>query len=99
MPEEKQRSFPLPPKTLPRVKKGLTHYTDFLRACKEGGAPPCSHFDYGGPLTEIVLLGCLAERAGVGKPVEWDAAKAEVTNLPELNRLVRREYRKGWELG
>ena len=81
------------------MKKGLTHYTDFLRTCKEGGAPPCSHFDYGGPLTEIVLLGCLAERAGVGKHVEWDAEKVEVTNLPELNRLVRREYRKGWELG
>ena len=99
VPEEKQRSFPAPPKTLPRVKKGLTHYTDFLRACKEGGVPPSSHFDYGGPLTEIVLLGCLAERAGVGKHVEWDAEKVEVTNLPELNRLVRREYRKGWELG
>jgi hypothetical protein len=47
----------------------------------------------------MVLLGCLAERAGVGKHVEWDAAKCEVTNLPELNRLVRREYRQGWELG
>ena len=99
VPEERQQSFPVPPKTLPRVKKGLTHYTDFLRACKEGGVPPCSHFDYGGPLTEIVLLGCLAERAGVGKHVEWDAEKAEVTNLPELNRFVRREFRKGWELG
>ncbi len=99
VPEEKQQSFPAPPKTLPRVKKGLTHYTDFLRACKEGGDPPSSHFDYGGPLSEIVLLGCLAERAGVGKHVEWNADKMEVTNLPELNRLVRREYRKGWELG
>lgn len=98
VPEEKQRSFPPPPKTLPRVKKGLTHYTDFLRACREGGAPPSSHFDYGGPLSEMVLLGCLAERAGLGNHVEWDAAKMEVTNLPELNRLVRREYRKGWEL-
>jgi predicted dehydrogenase len=98
VPEERQRAFPVPPKTLPRVKKGLTHYTDFLRVCKEGGPPPSSHFDYGGPLTEMVLLGCLAERAGVGKHVEWDAEKAEVVNLPELNRLVRREYRKGWEL-
>ncbi len=98
VPEAKQRSFPVPPKTLPRVKKGLTHYTDFLRACKEGGPAPSSHFDYGGPLSEMVLLGCLAERAGLGKHVEWDAMKIEVTNLPELNRLVRREYRKGWEL-
>ena len=46
----------------------------------------------------MVLLGCLAERAGVGKQVEWDPDKVEVTNLPELNRLVRRKYRKGWEL-
>ncbi len=99
VPESAHRSFPVPPKTLPRIKKGLTHYTDFFRACKEGGALPSSHFDYGGPLSEIVLLGCLAERAGVGKRVEWDAQKAEVSNLPELNRLVRREYRKGWELG
>jgi predicted dehydrogenase len=99
VPEEKHRAFPVPTKTLPRVKKGLNHYTDFLRACKEGGAAPSSHFDYGGPLSEMVLLGCLAERAGLGKHVEWDAAKMEVTNLPELNRLVRREYRKGWELG
>jgi predicted dehydrogenase len=99
VPEEKQKSFPPPAKTLPRVKKGLTHYTDFLRACKVGGTPPSSHFDYGGPLSEMVLLGCLAERAGVGKHVEWDAEKVEVTNLPELNSLVRREYRKGWELG
>ena len=57
------------------VKKGLTHYTDFLRACKEGGKPPCSHFDYAGPLTEMVLLGCLAIRAGVGQKVDWDSAQ------------------------
>ena len=78
-------------------KKGLTHQTDFLRSCKDG-KPASSHFEYSGPLTEMVLLGCLAERAGVGKQVVWDAKKVEVTNLPELNRMVRREYRKGWEL-
>ncbi|MGA2501265.1 MAG: Gfo/Idh/MocA family oxidoreductase, partial [Tepidisphaeraceae bacterium] len=98
VPEEKQKSFGKPPHVLERVKKGLTHQTDFLRSCKDG-KPASSNFDYSGPLTEMVLLGCLAERAGVGKHVEWDAEKVEVTNLPELNRMVRREYRKGWELG
>ena len=29
-----------------------------------GGEPACSNFEYGGPLSEVVLLGCLAERAG-----------------------------------
>ena len=97
VPEEKHKEFPSPEKTLPRVQKGLTHYTDFLRACKEGDQP-CSNFDYAGPLTEMVLLGCLAERAGVGKKIEWDAQKMQVANMPELDRMVRREYRKGWEL-
>jgi hypothetical protein len=97
VPEEKQRDFPTPAKTLPRVRKGLNHYTDFLRACKEGDQP-CSNFEYAGPLTEMVLLGCMAERAGVGKYVEWDSQKMECTNLPELNRLVKREYRSGWTL-
>jgi predicted dehydrogenase len=97
VPEEKMKAFPVPPKTLPRVRKGLNHYTDFLRACREGGPAPSSNFDYAGPLTELVLLGCLAERAGVGRKVEWDPA-AMRTNLPELEPLVHRQYRKGWEL-
>jgi predicted dehydrogenase len=97
VPEEKQREFPPPPKQLPRVTKGLTHYTDFLRACKEGDQP-CSNFEYSGPLTEMVLLGCMAEKAGMGKKVQWDSAGMQCTNMPELNRLVNREFRKGWEL-
>jgi predicted dehydrogenase len=102
MPGEILKEFHVPPRTLPRVAKppkGLgKHYCDFLRACKDG-KPASSHFDYSGPLTEMVLLACLAERAGVGKHVEWDAEKVEVANLHELNRLVRREYRPGWDLG
>jgi predicted dehydrogenase len=101
IPEEKMKAFPRPKKTLPRVAKappGMgAHQYDFLRACRDG-KPACSNFDYGGPLSEMVLLGCLAERAGVGKNVEWDAAAVKVTNLPELNSLVHRQYRKGWGL-
>ena len=46
----------------------------------------------------MIFVGCLAERAGLGKKVEWDAAKMQCTNMPELNTMVKREYRKGWEL-
>ncbi len=102
IPEEKHQAFPLPEKVLPRIAKGASgvgnHQADFLRACKEGGAPPASHFDYSGPLTEVVLLGCMAIKAGVGKKVQWDAAAMQCPNLPELNRLVKREYRPGWTL-
>jgi len=55
-----------------------------------------SNFDYASRLTEMVLLGNIAIRAG--KRIEWDAEKMSVTNLPEANRFVKREYRKGWTL-
>jgi hypothetical protein len=102
VPEERQKEVGKPPHVLDRVAKDskgkpLSHQGDFLRSCKDG-VPASSHFDYSGLLTEMVLLGCLAERAGVGQKVIWDGEKREVTNLPELNRLVNRTFRPGWEL-
>jgi predicted dehydrogenase len=95
LPEEQHRAFPVPAKSLSRVRG--THQDDFLRACKDGN-PSCADFSYSGPLTEMVLLGCLAIKAGVGKRVDWNAEKAECMNLPEVNALVKREYRPGWTL-
>jgi predicted dehydrogenase len=97
VPEERNHEFGKPPAKLKRLQKGLTHQTDFLRSCKDG-KPASSTFEYAGALTEMVLLGCLAERAGMGQKVVWDRDKVEVTNLPALNRMVHREFRKGWEL-
>jgi predicted dehydrogenase len=96
IPEEAHRAFRPPAKTLPRVK-GRTHQLDFLLACKEG-YQPASHFGYGGPLTEMALLGCLAIRAGVGQKVEWDPVAMKCTNVPEVNSLIQREYRPGWSI-
>ena len=44
----------------------------------------------------IVLLGNVALRAG--KKIEWDAKNLKVKNAPEVERHLRREYRKGWSL-
>jgi len=52
----------------------------------------------GGPLTAMALAGHLAQYAGVGGRIEWDAEKMECTNRPEFNKFVRREYRPGWEV-
>ena len=95
VPEEKHRAFPVPEKKIPRVKG--THQQDFLQAFKEG-KKACSDFEYGSRLTQMIFVGCLAERAGLNKKVQWDAAKMECTNMPELNKMVKREYRKGWEV-
>ena len=79
---------------LPEVTGG-NHYLEFIEAARGNGKTSCS-FAYAGPLTEMVLLGCLATRFPKTK-LEWDAEKMKVTNVPEANQFVRRQYRKGWE--
>jgi hypothetical protein len=93
IPEEMHKAFTPPPKTLPRVKG--THYTNFFAACR-GGPPAVSDFSYASKFTEVMLLGCLAVRAGVGRKLEWDGNK--FTNAPDMNKYLQREYRKGWQV-
>lgn len=47
-------------------------------------------------LNRRLFLKRTAPAAGVGKKVEWDSPNMKVTNLPELNQWVQRDYRKGW---
>jgi predicted dehydrogenase len=69
------------------------HYEEWITACK-GGPKAYSNFDEAGPLTEMILLGNIALRAG--RRIEWNAKKLKVTNDKEANRLVSKEYRRGW---
>jgi len=94
LPADRSRDFKPPPATLPRVPDG-NHYNDWIRACK-GQGPACSHFDFAGPLTEGVLLGIVAFRAG--KKLPWDGPAMKARGCPEAERYVRRPYRKGWTL-
>ncbi|MFL5340412.1 MAG: Gfo/Idh/MocA family oxidoreductase [Gemmataceae bacterium] len=55
-----------------------------------------SNFDYSGVLTEAVLLGNVAIRAGA--KLEWDAEKCRVANHEAANQYVKGTYRKGWEI-
>jgi predicted dehydrogenase len=89
-----------PYKQIPRVKeadwkKGNRHIQEWIAACK-AGKQPCASFEHSAPLTEMVLLGNVALLAG--KPIAWDSRKLQITNLPQANHLIRREYRKGWSL-
>ncbi len=93
VPEEAHRAFPKPAETIPRIKG--THQEEFFRACR-GGPAASSNFDHAGPLAELVLLGNLAQNAGVGKRIEWDSAKMRCTNMPEINRYLTKNYRDGW---
>lgn len=75
---------------------GENHYLQFVEACR-GNGKTSAPFDYSGPLTESVLLGCLATRFPK-TTLEWDAANLNIKNVKEANQFVRRRYRKGWEV-
>ncbi len=92
IPETKMEAYEQPAKTIPR-SPGI--HEGWIEACK-GGKPASSNFDVSGPLTEIVLLGNLALRTG--RRLEWDGPNMKVTNFPEANKYVHREYREGWSL-
>jgi len=80
----------------PTIPNSIGHHQEWIHAVKTGGTTTC-HFEYGGNLTESVLLGNVSYRAGQ-KKLEWDAAQLAATNCPEAAPLVRREYRAGWTL-
>ena len=94
IPEAKMREYKRPEKTLPRVN--TSHEGDWIRACKDG-KPASSNFDYGGPLTEMVLLGMTAIRMK-DQNLHWDSKNLRFTNNDTANELLHIDYRDGWNL-
>ncbi len=79
----------------PTIPESVGHWREWVAACKTGSATGCN-FDYSGALTEAMLLGNVAFRAG--RKLQWDAAALKATNCPEADQFIRREYRPGWTL-
>ena len=93
LPRNKFEGFKGPDQWIPRSPG---HHKEWIIACK-GGPAAMSNFNYAGPLTEMVVLGNAAMRVP-GRKLEWDAENLKVTNVPEANQYVKREYRAGWTL-
>jgi predicted dehydrogenase len=91
LPEERYRDYRRPKQTIPA---SAGHHREWLQAIRTGGATTCN-FDYGGALTEAVLMGNVAYRAGA--KIQWDAKQGR-TNVRAADQFLRREYRKGWTL-
>lgn len=89
-PEEKFKDY-----KRPEVQEG-NHYHEWVDACL-GNGKTSAPFSFAGPLTESLLLGVVANRFPDQK-LAWDATKLEVTNLADANKLIKREYRKGFEV-
>ncbi len=92
-PEEKMQAYRRPEPTLPRV---ASHYADWTDAIRTGGKAG-SHFDYGGPLTEVALLGAIAMR-NPGVALQWDSEAMRFANCEQANEMLRIDYRDGWTL-
>jgi len=74
---------------------GGGRYAAWIRAVK-GGEPSPGSFTNAGPITDTVNLGTVALRAG--RKVLFDSENVKISNAPEANRYLVREYREGWEL-
>ncbi len=72
------------------------HYHQWVDACC-GEGKTSADFNLGGPLTEALLLGVVANRFPDQK-LFWDAENMTVKNVEEANALIRREYLSGFEV-
>ena len=66
----------------------------FIDACKTGKQYP-GNFSEAEHITEAINLYAVALRTG--HLLKYDAANLKITNVPEANKYLDREYRKGWD--
>ena len=83
-PEERFHDFVAPP---PSFAESIGHHAEWIAACKSRGPTTCS-FERAGPLTETVLLGNVAFRAGTA--FDWNA-RALRPSAREAKRFLRRQ--------
>ena len=76
-------------------KTSTQHMGNFINAAM--GKEECnSKFSVSGPLTQMFMLGCIAQR--LGGTLKFDAAKGEITNNKRANELLKGHApRKGWD--
>ena len=91
LPAGKFAGYEGPKQTIP---KSPGFHREWLDACR-GGTPATCNFDSTGPLTECVLLANIAYR--IQGEFDWDAAGMK-SSRDDVNTLLRREYRRGWEV-
>ncbi|MEO6328484.1 MAG: hypothetical protein ABIO55_06115 [Ginsengibacter sp.] len=66
----------------------------FVEACKTGKQYP-GNFSEAEYITEAVNLYAVALRTN--RLLKYDAVNLKITNVPEANKYLSREYRQGWD--
>ena len=88
--------FDWPEKTIARAKD-QDPYKEWYDAITGKIDQAESNFAHAGPFTETILLGVIAQKNPDAK-LEWDSKKMEIAGRPDLNSMIKRKYRKGWDL-
>ncbi|MDH3652134.1 MAG: hypothetical protein OEQ53_20775, partial [Saprospiraceae bacterium] len=98
VPEEEWLDFTenMPERKIPRVAEENPQ-KEWIDAIKGDGPMPGSTFSYGADLTEMALVGVLAQRFHT--KVEYDAEKMTFTNHPEFDQYIKEPVREGWSYG
>jgi hypothetical protein len=96
-PESLREAAARVPRTLARIP--WSHELNWAKAIKgQDGARASSPLEYASQLTETMLLGLVALRTGQGKKIDYDGQNGRVTNVPDANQYLTREYRSGWAI-
>ncbi len=106
IPQSKMEAYdgPQPPEPEPRQPRSEGYrigdlppgFDQWIKACRGGSKDTPGNFLSAEALSTMVNLGYTALRAG--RKIEYDPVKVKITNYPEANKYLTREYRKGWEL-
>ena len=76
---------------------GYNHYREFVEACQANDPSRCgSKLAYAAPLTEALLIGCIALRYP-GEELEFDPKAMKFVNKPEANEFLKAPKRGTWE--
>ena len=76
---------------------GYNHYREFVEACQAGDPARCgSKLAYAAPLTEALLIGCVALRFP-GEELHFDPKALKFTNKPEANEFLKAPKRGDWD--
>jgi len=76
-----------------QVEKTTAALQSFIDACKSGKQYP-GNFREAEFITEAINLYAVALRTN--KLLKYDAANVTITNVPDANKYLNREYRAGW---
>ena len=84
-----------PEKVIPRIEDN-TPVEEWVDAIKNNTLP-LSNFDYSASLTEMAVLGCMAQRFNTG--FMYDSKNMKIVDQSYVDQFIKEPVREGWSYG